>query len=58
MYIDNKIIKKARKLPKTKEVNTIIERLNKLSTLIKEESSYSHTLKKYDVKPGEKYIVF
>ena len=54
----NKIIKKARKLPKTKEVNTIIERLNKLSTLIKEESSYSHTLKKYDVKPGEKYIVF
>lgn len=54
----NKVIKKTHRIPQNKETIPLINRLNNLSTLINEESSVASTLKKYDVKPGEKYIVF
>lgn len=52
------VLAKAKKLPRTNEVMDIINRIEDIGKNIKDKSSIADLLKQYDVKPGEKYIVF
>ncbi len=49
---------KFKHIPLTEETNKILNRLNVLEEETKIESKTNEILKKYGVKPGEKYIVF
>lgn len=54
----DRILKKLKKVPRTKETIELTEQLEAIHSKIAEENSIKHTLEKYNVKPGEKYIVF
>lgn len=53
-----RITKKLKKVPKTKETIELVQKLETIHQKIAEENSVKSTLEKYKVKPGEKYIVF
>lgn len=53
-----RVLYKLRKLPRTKEILDIIDRMEEIGKRIDDNSSVGDLLKKYNVKPGEKYIVF
>ncbi|MDE5630722.1 MAG: DEAD/DEAH box helicase family protein, partial [Bacilli bacterium] len=50
--------RKLEKLPRTQEILDIWDRLEEIGTDIEDNSSVADLLMKYDVRPGEKYIVF
>lgn len=54
----DRVMHKLKKLPRTKEINDVLERMNEIGKNIEDNSSIPELLMKYDVKPGEKYIVF
>ena len=54
----DKLISKISKVSKTAEILEIKARIEKIKEQVNEESEIKPLLKKYDVKPGEKYIVF
>ena len=54
----DRVMNKLKKLPRTKEINNVLEHMNEIGKNIEDNSSIPELLKKYDVKPGEKYIVF
>lgn len=54
----NRIMNKLKKLPRTDEISKVMEKMNEIGKNINDNSSIPDLLKKYDVKPGEKYIVF
>lgn len=49
---------KLAKLPKTEELLKYSKRVNEIGSEVDKESEIGTVLKEYDVKPGEKYIVF
>lgn len=53
-----KVKKKLSNLPVNEEIKNIQVLLDNLNQKIDKENSVNNTLKKYGVKPGEKYIVF
>lgn len=54
----SKIEKKLSRLPNTPEIIVYKKRLECLKNKVEKENGISEFLKKYNVKPGEKYIVF
>lgn len=54
----DRVATKLSRLPKTEEILRYEERINKIKDQVQEENNISSLLQKYDVKPGEKYIVF
>lgn len=54
----DRVKNKLKKIPKTKEILDIWNRMDEIGANILNNSSVSDMLKKYDVHPGEKYIVF
>lgn len=53
-----KVQKKLNKIPRTKEVESYQKYIENLKEYLIDEYYVGNVLKKYDVKPGEKYIVF
>ncbi|MDE6292704.1 MAG: DEAD/DEAH box helicase family protein, partial [Bacilli bacterium] len=54
----DRVMYKLKKIPRTKEISDVIDKMNEIGKRIDDNSSIPELLKKYDVKPGEKYIVF
>ncbi len=52
------VMHKLQKMPRTKEIIDLMDKMKKIGKRIDDNSSVSDLLKKYDVKTGEKYIVF
>ena len=53
-----RISHKLSKLPRTEELSKFAKRVSEIEEQVTEESEIGTVLKQYDVKPGEKYIVF
>ena len=56
--ITERIFRKLKKVLRTKETIKLLEEVKEIDKQITEESTVEGMLKKYDVQPGEKYIVF
>lgn len=54
----DRIKKKLNKIIRTEEVQTYSKRVAELDEKVSRESDVASLLQKYDVKPGEKYIIF